>query len=589
MANLDVSKLDFDDIKSSLKEYLQSQDKFKDYDFEGSNLSILLDILAYNTHYNQLYANFALNEVFLDSAAKRDSVVSIAKAIGYTPRSSSCAKAIVDINVTNVSSAAPNILILQSGSRFITNVDGEDYTFTTIKPYTAELDSGTYTFSNVELLQGELLTNTYVYNDNSRIIIPNLGCDLSTLRIKVRTSSTSSDFEIYNSVKNITESSYDSLVYYVKEIENGLYEIYFGENVIGKQPSNGNIINIEYMSCDADLPNGAKLFTYNGQSLANGLVTVITIEEAGSGKDRESIESIRLNSPNLYSAQNRAVNAKDYESIIINNVPNIDSVTVWGGEDNIPPVYGKVFISVKPASRDKLSSQEEKSIASLLRSKQVIAITPEFVDPDLLYIIVESNVYYNPATTNKNDSDIEILVRQTLSDFNFAYLNSVNGQYKHSILTTRIDKSDKSIINNSTNIKLIKKIKPNINITYSDSIMIHNGIEYVISSPFYVSDELSQVYFKSFGSSLILCKLGPNGEEQIKNTGTLNLDNGTIDISNIVITSTTNADNSIDFVIQPKQNDVLSKLNQIMTIDVAKSVINVIQNSDNYIFTSNRI
>jgi len=587
---INAAELDFDRIKESFKEYLKGQDKYSDYNFDGSNISILLDILAYNTHYNNLYDNFAINETNLDSASLRSSVVSIAKRHGYTPRSSIAPKAIVTLTVTNVSTGAPSILTIPKGTPFTTSNEGTTYTFATLKPYSAALEDDGYIFEGVEIYEGDYLTNRFVVADGVRYVIPNSGVDTTTLKVKVQESATSDSFETYSSVENFVSADRDSLVYFLKEVENGLYEVFFGEDIIGKQPSSGNVVTVEYVATNGELANGARNFSYSGDILAGGVTSVSTEELASSGKFPEPIESIKVNAPNSYSAQNRTVTSTDYKTLIYNKIPNIDSISVWGGENNVPVVYGKVFISIKPTGRNRLSDKEKSSITSLLKGKMVVAILIEFVDPELLDIIVETNVYYNPSKTIKTTDEVKMAVLEAIGTYNDENLNKFDGIYRHSTLTGLIDKSEKSVVSNITTIKLSKEFSPVIDQPVKKTISVYNPIEELSSTEFYVAGTEDLVSLKSNDSGevwLISKNINSTEPTYVSKVGTINFDAGIINLEGFTVTDAPGNDIIIELI--PQSYDVVSKLNQIASIDVSRSVVNmIVEDTENYIFTPSK-
>ena len=341
-----TTELDFDNIKSNIKSFLRGQSDLSDYDFEGSGLSVLLDVLAYNTHYNALYTNLAVNESFLDSAVKRESVVSRAFELGYLPRSASAARAKVNIKLTNVS-GTPDTIVLGSLTPFTTTVNGAPYTFYNDSLYTATNVSGVYTFSNVDLIEGTPLTQSYVVSDQSRYTISNIDCDISTLTVDVLANINSTVTTKFKKVTDILTVTSTDNVYFIKEIENGLYEIQFGNDRIGKSVNNGNVIRLSYFVTSKSNANGARIF--NSESLSNSVIS--TKLSSRGGAEAETIDEVKHNAPRFYSASNRAVTNEDYRAVIINNFPNVKAIQVWGGDEDIPPVYGKVFISIAPKAK----------------------------------------------------------------------------------------------------------------------------------------------------------------------------------------------------------------------------------------------
>ena len=330
---IQVSELDFDAIKSNLKTFLQGQTEFQDYDFEGSGLSVLLDVLAYNTHYNGIYTNLAVNECFLDSASKRASVVSLAKMLGYMPRSASCATATVTATVTSPTSS-PSTVTIPAMQPFTTSIDNVSYTFYNRSAVTTALASGAYTFTGLVLTEGTPLQYKYTMAPGVRFIIPNANADLNTLTVSVQQTSSSDVYEVYTRADTITEITELSHVYFVKEIDDGLYEISFGNDNLGIALSNGNVVTLDYMVSSLEEPNSASSFTYGGVTLAGSSLSVTATAAASGGASSESIDEIKFNAPKYYAAQNRAVTPDDYKAIILKNFPEAQTISVWGGEDN---------------------------------------------------------------------------------------------------------------------------------------------------------------------------------------------------------------------------------------------------------------
>lgn len=577
-----VSDLDFNDIKTNIKTFFQGQQEFQDYNFEGSALSVLIDVLAYNTHYNALYQNMTFNEMFLDSAVKRDSIISIARNLGYTPRSFIAAKAKVNLVITNLSSGAPAVFTLERGSVFSTTIDGKSYTFVTTQSYTTTKTTNTYEFNNVEIFQGTQLSNRFTVANNSSFVIPNTGVDLTTLKVSVQNSVSSSELVVYNNVENIVNAMFDSEVYYTKEISSGLYEVYFGQNLIGKQPEQGNVVVLSYISTQGSTVNGATQFTYSGNSIAGGIPTVTTLEASSSGKDPESIESIRINAANSFSAQNRAVSVKDYKTLIYNKIPNVDSVSVWGGEDNIPKQYGKVFISVKPTGRNNISVQEVANISFLLKGKMVTGIVPEFIQTDTYKLAIAALVKYNQELTTQSSDTIKAKILQVLDNYNTENLNKFESVFRYSALSSLIDAADNSILSNLFSIQLSKDFTPDFNLITKRTFFVHNLIKGVTSSSFFFSGIEAAVKIISTGNTLTL--VDSLSETFIKNVGLI--DKTTFSIDNVVVASANNG--IINFRIDLFNNDIASMLNQIITLDLSKTIINIqAETSDNFIQVSN--
>lgn len=576
MANkkINVTELDFDAIKSNLKNFLKGQQQFQDYDFEGSGLAILLDVLAYNTHYNALYNNLTINEMFLDSASKRNSVVSLAKMLGYVPRSCVCATATVRLTVSS-SVTGPSSLTLPAYSAFVTTVDGQQYTFYNTTSYTITGSGTQYTFDNLKVIEGTPLNFRWEYSNSGKYVIPNPNIDLNTLKVKVQESANSDLYETFINSSTITTATPDTRVYFVKEVDDGLYELTFGDGVIGKQLSAGNIIHIDYMASSLDAPNGARLFNYTGQTLlSNASHTVTTIAPAVNGAAAEDIETIRFNAPRTYASQNRCVTPDDYRALIYSALPNAKSVSVWGGEDNNPPVYGKIFICVKPTDSSKLTQLQKAELTNtILQSKNVVSVIPEIVDPDFLNIALNVNVYYNPRETTRTAPEIETIVTNTIFDYDDADLQSFDGVFRFSKLSKLIDSSEKAITNNSMTVLLRRNIAPRYNVSAQYLLNVINPIHYseaaggsIGTTGFYIdgSDEIH--YLDDNGTNIRLFRYAANAEKIIvdEQIGTIDHAKGVLDIRNLHITAL--ADIDWELTIKPKSNDVVSALTQIAKI-----------------------
>jgi hypothetical protein len=577
MANkkINVTELDFDKIKGNLKTFLQGQTEFQDYDFEGSGLSILLDVLAYNTHYNALYNNLTINEMFLDSASKRNSVVSLAKMLGYTPRSAKCAEAMLRVTVNN-GTIGPSSLTLPAYSTFNTIVDGTSYTFHTTESYTISGSGTSYTFDNVKVIEGTPLTFKYQVSSGSRYVIPNSDIDLTTLKVKVQESSTSSLFETFVSSSSITTADSDTKVYFVKEIDDGLYELNFGDGVIGRQLNNGNVVHIDYFRSSLDAPNGARVFTYTGQNLLSGsTVNIACLSIAQSGSIAEDIESIRFNAPKFYAAQNRAVTPDDYKTIIYSAMSDAQAVSVWGGEDNNPPVYGKIFVCIKPRDASKLTQLQKANLTStILANKNVVSVIPEIVDPEFINISLDVKVYFNERETTRTAAEIETIVTNTIFDYDDSDLQNFDGVFRFSKLSRLIDECEQGILNNITTVTIRRKLQPRYNVSAQYLLNIINPIhtsglpEGAISTTgFYISgsDEIHYIDDDGLGK-LRLYKFGTNAAKIIvdDSIGFVYYDKGVLDIRNLHIVAL--ADIDFEISIKPSSNDVVSALTQIAQI-----------------------
>lgn len=586
MANkkINVAELDFDAIKTNLKTFLKGQTQFQDYDFEGSGMSILMDVLAYNTHYNALYNNMTINEMFLDSASKRNSVVSLAKMLGYVPRSCISSKAKISLTVNN-GQVGPSSLTLPAYSTFATTVNGVSYTFYNPSSYTITGSGTSYTFPNIEIIEGTPLTFNWEVSDGAIFVIPNSNIDLTTLKVKIQQSATTDIFETFTNASSLTEANPDTKVYFIKEVDDGLYQLTFGDGIIGKKLDNGNIVRVEYMASSLSAPNGARLFNYTGPTLLVGASTNISVSQiASGGAAAEDIESIRFNAPRTYAAQNRAVTPEDYKSVIYSALPNAKSVSVWGGEDNNPPVYGKIFICVKPTSSSKLTTAEKSNlISTILTSKNVVSVIPEIVDPEYINIALTVNVYYNDRETTRTPDEIKTIVVNTIFDYDVAELEKFDGIFKYSKLSRLIDTCESSIVSNITTVALRRKMIPRYNVSAQYLINLINPIFYsdtaggsVSTTGFYISGSDELHYLDDEGSNLRLFKYGDAANKIVVNPqiGFIDHNGGILDIRNLHITAL--ADVDFEISIKPASNDVVSALTQIAQIARDHLVVNVI-------------
>ena len=607
---INTTELDFDTIKSNLKTFLQGQAAFSGYDFEGAGLSVLIDLLAYNTHYNALYTNLAINESFLDSASKRSSVVSRAKEIGYVPYSSSAATAVVNIVVSSTTST-PATLTLPAYSSFSTSIDGEQYTFYTTESIVSTLVGSTYTFTNVNIKEGTPLTFKYTVADGTQYIIPNQNVDMSTLSVRIQDNATSSNFSTFVNQELIINLDSESKVYFIKEIEGQFNQLEFGNGVIGKALANGNLVNLTYLVTNQDAGNGARVFAYTGSTLLGGSVAITTVTPAVGGAVAETIDSIRYNAPRAYSAQNRAVTVEDYRTMIFRLYPEAQTINVWGGEDNDPPIYGKVFLSIKPTTTDILTQNQKDYIKdSILKEKNVVSITPEIVDPEFINIKIESSVYYNPRLTAKSENTLKSLVVQTIKDYNTNNLNSFTGVFRHSNLSALIDSTEDSIVSNITTLKLHREVDVQYNTNANYTINLGNPIygsgvaaQSILSTGFYIAGNDNIVYIEDLPTDELTGQLrlwyySGDIKTYLRTFGSVDYPNGIIKLTELEIVGIDLTDSPIlELMIKPQSNDVVSIRNQLVTIPDNNITVNVVLDKvsvgdpgggTNYIFTSSR-
>lgn len=483
-SNIQLSGLDFNDIKRNLRTYLQSQDTFKDYNFEGSGMSTLLDVLAYNTQYNAFYLNMVANEMFLDTALQRASVVSHAKLLNYTPRSASAPTAVIDVEVNNV---ANTTLTLPAYTNFVSeSINDVNYNFLTINNTTVATDiaNNFARFENVEIRQGIFTTYQYTVDSTNNptymFTIPDADVDTSTIQVTVQKSSTNTYYDIYTLADDYLSLDGESLVYFLQESTTGDYQIYFGDGIIGKLLTDGNIINISYIVTQGNLAQNANNFvlidTVNGFSE----VSVYGKIAASAGKQRETIDSIKFQAPKSYAAQKRAVTKEDYITLLQQNKIGItfDAVNVWGGEENDPPEYGKVFVAIKPSGGYVLTeNQKERIINNVLKPISVMTVTPQIVDVDYVYLILESKVLYDAKKTNLTSYQIADLVKQGTITFCNNTLNDFDSVFVVGDLINYVKNLDKSIIAVDYDVYLQKRFIPELNKTQDYTVKFGASIE----------------------------------------------------------------------------------------------------------------
>ena len=508
MPNLRISELDFDTIKSNLKTFLQAQDEFTDYDFEGSGLSVLLDILAYNTHYNAYLANMLMNEMFIDSAVKRSSAVSIAKHLGYTPASVRGARAVLNITVNNPTNL-PSTLTIPRFTAFSTTVSGNSFTFLNTTETTTTPVGSSYIFNNLTVVEGNFKSEVFVSvapGPAEKFQISESNIDTSTLIVSVQNSATDLTTTSYTLSEDITGVNGNSAVFFLQENPFGKYEIFFGDGIIGKKLEVGNIVNTRFIVPSGSAANVSDLVTQNFTTIPIGGssdINISTVSNSSSGADKESITSIKFKAPLVNAAKNRAVTAEDYRALITANFSDAESISVWGGEDNNPPIFGKVFISLKPFDGFTISENTKQSIINnILNPKKVLAIQPEFVDPEFFFVNLVVNVEYSSLLTTKTQSQIQTIARNTIIQYFSNNLQKFNLDFKKSKLVNLISNSDPSIDSVIILIKLQKRFLFNFNET--NSFVDENTIKFLNSiAPGTIS---SSKFFASIGGSTILVR-----------------------------------------------------------------------------------
>ena len=603
---IQVSDLDFDKIRENLKTYLSGQSTFTDYNFEGSALSTLVDLLAYNTHYNALYTNLAVNEMFLDSASKRSSVVSIANNFGYTPLSATASKATVSIKVLNPTSTSQT-LTLPKWSSFSTMIDSTPYIFYTIEDYTAQRVNGTYTFSNVILYEGTPRTMTFVCTEaNQKFIIPFKTLDLSTLYVMIQPTGENPDFTRYQRSTEVLALTSTSPVYFIKELEDETYEMSFGSNNLGKPIATGNVITLNGLITNRANGDGATSFSYTGGAIGGTVVVTVSVASQG-GSEKESINQIKYNVSQAFFDQNRAVIPSDYSSMIKRNYPGLDAVNVWGGEDNDPPVYGKVYICVKPTGRLYLTNSEESYIAEkIVKPKSIVSITPEFVRPTYIDLEVTTTAYYDKTKTTRSADQLMAAITTGIEKYRDTNLNSFDGVFRMSKFQTMVDGIDPSITSNITTFKCFVEMTPKFGIYAEYRLNLVNPIytegvpeEAFLSTGFYL-DSTTNVYYMDDdgqGNVRIFRKIQGTGEKYIYNPkiGTIDYNSGLVKINNLRILSL--YEPNFYFTMKTQSYDVVSIRSQLVNIPSSRIIVNLVEDTiaagtrlggTNYTFTTSR-
>ena len=591
-SNLNVSELDFDQIKDNLKNFMKSQSQFKDYDFDGSGLSVLMDILAYNTHYNAMLAHFALNEAFLDSAQIRGNVVSRAGLLGYVPRSVLAPRATVKlvVDVTNSDSInLPTTLVLERGTKFTTSVDGVSYTFSSLESQTAirfddPTGTKTFTYDAVPIAEGTIRSLSYrVDNDieNQKFQISDADADTSSLRVRVQNNQQSQTFDTYQLFTTLQDVVSDTQVYHLQENSSGFYQIFFGDGIIGKKPVNDNIVSLDYLVTQGIAANGANSFDLVTAfpTLNEPDITVTTIINANGGSAAETTESIRFNAPITFQAQDRAVTSQDYAAIIQKNFANIESISTWGGEDNAIPDFGKAYISIKPLIGEALTENEKNEIKGIVKSKNIVSITPEIVDPEFTSVELDVIFKYNPSLTSRSKSALESLVKDVVLDYNFNQLNRFDGVFRHSELLALVDNADPAITSSTvrpflfkTIIPSVSKVKNDFTLTFAGNFFITKGTPFNISSSAFKLDGVDHFFgdteiVDSDDRTIIIYKVVNNENVIVNgNVGLISADLGIVTLNNFAPDDTT----PIRVTLSPNSLDIAPKRNEIINIESSK-------------------
>mgnify|MGYP003322577443 CR=1 FL=1 len=588
-----LANLEFADIKTALKDYMRAQSDFTDYDFEGSALSQVLDVLAYNTYYTAFNTNMVVNEMFLDSATLRDNVVSLAKQLGYFPKSITAPKAAVDMILT-FTGTAPATVSLKAGSGFVTNFDSTLYRYILKDDLKVSVANNVATFTDIPIYEGSYISTRTVIdvtNKNQRFVINNPGIDTNTLKVKVFEAASSIISTDYKAANNILDIGANDKVFFISEIEDEKYEIFFGDGVLGKKLDDGNVVEVSYIVTNGTDTNGAKTFTFNGLMEDENGATVVapytvtsitTSSVATGGADIETIDKIKFNAPKFYGSQNRAVTQNDYKSIVRNLYPAISDIIVFGGEDQEPPAYGKVFLSVKPNNAASLSSFTKNDLKKNLRKYTVASIQPEFVDPSVLYVEMDSEIHFDGTKNKLLPTEIATKVTTGIQEYlKTSDTEKFNGKFRYSKFIGVIDGADRAVNSNDTDITMRKDFTAQINKSSYYEICYQNPFLIDCNNPVVSSTGMTVFEFPTYTSyledrdgKLVLYRLDSLTGEKIlldDSIGTVNYAKGEIEMFNFTILKGSFSDNHIELRVKPANKDIQVKREMYLDVDVSKS------------------
>ncbi len=596
------TNLDFNDIRSQIKDYLRSNSNFTDFDFEGSNFSVLIDILAYNSYITAFNTNMAVNESFIDSATLRENVISLARNIGYVPRSKRASRAVINFTVDTTGFNSRTVT-LKPGVVALGAVESGSYIFSITTPVTANVDNnGIAYFNNVEIYEGIYLIKSFTYdgkNPNQKLIIPNPNVDTSTISVRVF-SITNEEYTLY---QNIFEVDRDSKIFLLQEVEDEKYQILFGDSILGKKPVNGSAISVSYVVTNGKSGNGAANFTFsgvlednNGNAITNGISLLTTIQRSENGDDIESLDTVKYLAPRVYSSQYRAVTANDYKALIPFVYPNVESVIAYGGEETVPPEYGKVFISIKPRNGSFLSNITKDSILRKLKQYSIAGIKPEIVDLKYLYIELDINVYYNSSLFS-SPQDIQSQVYNTLESYsNTSEVNNFAGRFRYSKILSLIDETNSAITSNITKVKMRRDLVPILNRLASYEICFGNEFHIkkrnfndnrgynIKSTGFTISGIDGEIYMSDtpindeFGN-IFLFKIEASTPFVVsRSAGSVNYKKGEILLNPLTITSISRP-NGIEIQAIPESNDVIALRDLYLDLSMENTMVSVIEDS----------
>ena len=584
---LNISELDFAKIKENLTGFLTSQAEFVGYNFKGSSFDVLLDVLSYNTHYNAFYANMVANEMFLDSATLRDSVVARAKHLGYLPRSAKGSKALVTLTITPTD--LPAVISIPKNTQFQGEVQGVTYIWCTQNSHSVNINAnGVYTVSDVTLTQG--IPSTFRYTANTgdadqRFLLPNANTDTDQLTVTVQTSSSDTESSVYTKANDITTINSTSKIYFLEESEEGKYEVQFGNGVLGKQLANGNIVILSSLICDANSTNGAKSFSIVSEVGGYSNVKIVTTSSAVGGAEPADIDEIKFNAPKNFEAQNRCVTIFDYVTTIKQDYSGADAVVAWGGEDADPPVYGKVYVAIKPTSGAVLTESAKTLVKdTILNKRNIVGISPEIVDPDYMYLKVNSTVKYDSGLTTNSAAILKSTVSTAVTDFGATNLKTFDKSFRYSKLVQSIDEAEVSIKSNQTSVSIKRLLYPALGSSAAYTLPFSNQIYHpannfwgaITSSEFSYRDSVNTLWTgcRLQDDNGVLQVYRSSGDERIlvdNNVGEVTYLTGKVALTSFkpvaIGSETTGNTTSMDVFVTPASADILPLREQIILIE----------------------
>jgi len=586
---LSTKDLDFDSYKANLKTFLKGQDKFKDYDFEGSNMSVLLDIMAYNTYLNGFYLNMVGSEMFLDTATLKESVVSRSKELNYVPRSRVSAKALVNITINNVGNSAPSTITIPKNYYVSATANSRTYLFSTDEAIVVRNEGGSYSSGNTYVYEGRVASETFNYTTDTRIILASANVDISSLDVVVQTSITDTTNTVFSRAYNLYGLTDIDPVYFVQGYGADQYELVFGNGITGKQLVNGNVVKVSYRDVSADNANYITNFKAVSPVGIYSSVSVATLVASFGGAERETIDSIKFNAPRAFSAQDRAITKNDFAILIRNNFPDIQAISVFGGEELDQKRYGKVAVATKPYGAEITPDTVKTQIASFLSNRTSVAIDPIFIDPSYFYVEINTTVSYDTTLTTLTTSDIETLVRAQISNYNTTYLYDFDSDFRYSKVVQLIDAADTSVTSNDTAVKMIKRITPTAGINYTDQIKFNNAFDVESSAPLIPPNAVPIVsssvfiyngynaFMRDDGQGnlyIYTTDIGSTETTLAQSVGTVDYTNGIVTISGFIVSSYSG---HISIYARLKGKDIVISQNQIIIIDQADVSVTVVQ------------